>query len=531
MQVGLVLVQALQLANRRGEVLLGPLLLLRRLGLDLGLGGDLLLQRDDRRVGVGDDGLIGLLGLALGLLGLGHERLGLHDQLLEHLHDPRGALAGLVGHLRHRRHGARGGVLPARAALEQGLGGVVLGQARQGLLQDGDGGGLVRDRRLVVEVLGLPRQAGALQLRLRPLELLPVRGDLLLQGLNSVLQLRDVGREVGLEVLRLHGGHLVLLELRLAPVVLLDLVLHLLLQHHDHVVDRLLDLRKGVQLDGVRQHRQLRAVRLRGHLAQRPGRLAAAVLHLGALRGGPAGRAPLQQAVRARGRVLGLVLGQDPDRLRHGNNLRLARRLALLPVLVRVRARHLHVLQEGLVVCQDGLLLAQVFLGLGQLVRGLGQLVLLLLLHFLPSLDLHGLGGAELLERLGAGGLGLLRLAKVCLHLLLQLLEDANDLAALSAVGRVVERSVVSLREHRGGLQGLPHHRGVLSRPAGRGSGVGVVGALLQELVGRDLAQRLRPTFVEAVPAHEVVEVAFHLLVVAVGRPPPLLAASGRAQE
>mmetsp|Transcript_4581 Transcript_4581/g.11560 ORF Transcript_4581/g.11560 Transcript_4581/m.11560 type:complete len:412 (+) Transcript_4581:238-1473(+) len=410
MQVCQVLCETLELEHGGRKVLLGLQLVLRGLGLRLGLHRHQLLQVGDLGVGAGDGLLVCLLGLALRGLGFCHQLLRLRDELLEHLHHPSGTRARLVFHLSHWRHRPRRRVLCALAALEERLVLVVLCHPLRGLLQNINDDSLVGDHLLVVQILLSACEACALQRDLRFLDVVRGLGDVGLQRLDGGRQLRDLGLEVGLAVIRLQRGHLVLLELGLAPVVLLHLVLRLPLQHHDHVVDRLLDLRKGVQLDGVRQHRQLRAVRLRGHLAQRPGRLAAAVLHLGALRGGPAGRAPLQQAVRARGRVLGLVLGQDPDRLRHGNNLRLARRLALLPVLVRVRARHLHVLQEGLVVCQDGLLLAQVFLGLGQLVRGLGQLVLLLLLHLLSGLDLCRLRLAQHVELFGARGLVLLGL-------------------------------------------------------------------------------------------------------------------------
>mmetsp|Transcript_101464 Transcript_101464/g.284493 ORF Transcript_101464/g.284493 Transcript_101464/m.284493 type:complete len:580 (+) Transcript_101464:425-2164(+) len=440
------------------------------------------------------------------------------DQLLDHLHDPCGALVRLVLHLRHRRR--LPGPRPTLGLQEV----VVRREAVQGLLEHLHGHGLVRHGPLELQVLLLAVLGGALevQLELRDLRL---RGlNAVLEGLDRRLELADVGLERLPLVRGLCRRHLVLVQLVLAEVVLLHLVLLLLLQHGDHVVDGLLDLREAVQLHAGRQDGQLRVLRLPRLCAQGLG-------HLPAHRT-LAARGHLDEAaVGAAHCVAGLIRLQDLDRLGHGLHLAQAAVLPLVEVLAAIRAHRLQVPQELRILPEHLLLLLQVLLGLRQVVVRLRLLVLLLLGHLVPVLQLRLLRRTELCEGRGALLLKLLRLGELTLHLLLQLLQDTEDLAALRAVGREVRRALVRLHEGRRGLQGPLHDNGLLLRHASRGAllrrALGLR-RLLQELVLEDGLRlghcRLR---VHAGRPQEVVELP--RLPVLVGRAPrEVLGAEGQ---
>mmetsp|Transcript_43663 Transcript_43663/g.117787 ORF Transcript_43663/g.117787 Transcript_43663/m.117787 type:complete len:245 (-) Transcript_43663:907-1641(-) len=229
------------------------------------------------------------------------------------------------------------------------------------------------------------------------------------------------------------------MDLRLAPVVLLHLILLLDLQHADHLVDGRLHLHEGVQLHAGGQQRELWIARPAGRGPQG----SRGSLPLAGPRRGP----PLQQAVGARHGVSRLVLHQNLHGVSHGFQLGHPGGLALLEVLVSIGTGCLQVAQELLRLGERHLLVLEVLLCFGQLVLGGGELVLLLLVHLLGVLDLVRFCGAQVAEAGPPSLLALLRLLQVALHLLLELLEDAEDLAALSVVGRIVGAAMAGLHE------------------------------------------------------------------------------------
>merc|ERR1719171_1160806 len=79
--------ETLQLLHGVGNLTLGGDLVLLCLGKQSLLGAHLLGQVVDALVGVGHHGLITLLSFHLGLLGVGHQVLGIIDELLNHGHD------------------------------------------------------------------------------------------------------------------------------------------------------------------------------------------------------------------------------------------------------------------------------------------------------------------------------------------------------------------------------------------------------------------------------------------------------------
>mmetsp|Transcript_46919 Transcript_46919/g.125492 ORF Transcript_46919/g.125492 Transcript_46919/m.125492 type:complete len:460 (-) Transcript_46919:70-1449(-) len=227
--------------------------------------------------------------------------------------------------------------------------------------------------------------------------------------------------------------------------------------------------------------------------------------------------------VGAAHRIAGLVSHQDLDGLRDRLHLLQARLLARLEVRVALGAHLVQVHHELLVLTQHLLLLSEVLLRLSKCIVGVCELVLLLLLHLLRLLDLRGLCSAELGESSPPGLFDLLLLGQITLHLLLQLLQHTEDLAAL----RCVSREVIGVRLHesRGRLHGALDNCDVCRRPSGSGRDTGLQklgrgdrirmvdhivcdDGCLQKLVRGD---RLVDDIVhvgvgEAVGAHEVIE-------------------------
>mmetsp|Transcript_36506 Transcript_36506/g.103882 ORF Transcript_36506/g.103882 Transcript_36506/m.103882 type:complete len:467 (+) Transcript_36506:871-2271(+) len=218
-----------------------------------------------------------------------------------------------------------------------------------------------------------------------------------------------------------------------------------------------------------------------------------------------------------------LIALEDLDRLGDRLHLLQTGHLTIVKVRGALRAQIVKVIQEGLVLLQDLLLLIEVLLRLGQGVVHVRELVLLLLLHLLRLLDLRGLCSAELGESSPPGLFDLLLLGQITLHLLLQLLQHTEDLAAL----RCVSREVIGVRLHesRGRLHGALDNCDVCRRPSGSGRDTGLQklgrgdrirmvdhivcdDGCLQKLVRGD---RLVDDIVhvgvgEAVGAHEVIE-------------------------
>mmetsp|Transcript_95729 Transcript_95729/g.252979 ORF Transcript_95729/g.252979 Transcript_95729/m.252979 type:complete len:366 (+) Transcript_95729:516-1613(+) len=336
--------------------------------------------------------------------------------------------------------------------------GVDLLHAGEGLLEDHLRHALVGHGLRVVRILGLPVLA-------RPLHLLLHLRDggrrglnLLVEVVDGLFEVGDLGLQAGLHVVGLLGRAVVFVELVDAPVAVLDLVLLLPLQLNDHLVNLLLDLREGIQLRRGGQHEKRRVVRLLRDLTQELGGLmAAAALAAGG---------ELHEAlVGAAHRIAGLVTHQDLDGLRDRLHLLQARLLAPLEVRVVLGAHLVQVHHELLVFTQHLLLLSEVLLRLSKCIVGVCELVLLLLLHFLGFGDLRLLGIPELGEGCGALLLDLLGLGKVATHLLLQLFQHPEDLAALRGVRRHVGLLVVRLHEGGRGLQGALDDLGVGGGP------------------------------------------------------------------
>mmetsp|Transcript_30564 Transcript_30564/g.46137 ORF Transcript_30564/g.46137 Transcript_30564/m.46137 type:complete len:314 (+) Transcript_30564:205-1146(+) len=243
MEFSVVLRKTLQLSDGVAQARLGREKLLLRIRLGGSLADNLLLKGSDCAVGVGDECFIADLRLHLGRLGGLLEVPCLEDELLDHLHNSSACLVGGVLLLGDRRS-----LLGAALCLKEV---VVGGETIESLLQDGDGHGLVGDGLLEVEVLLFAVLSGSLEIQL----VLGDHGvgvlDLGRQGLDGCLQRGTLGFQFGLEILSLGSGHLGAVELVLAPIVLLHLVFHLLLEGGDHAVNRLLHLRESIQLGGA----------------------------------------------------------------------------------------------------------------------------------------------------------------------------------------------------------------------------------------------------------------------------------------
>merc|ERR1719356_1360767 len=88
------------------------------------------------------------------------------------------------------------------------------------------------------------------------------------EGLDSRLQICDLGNQILLLAFLLLRLQLVCVELVCAEILVLDLICFLLQKLSDHVVDGLLDTSKGIQLDSIGQSRKLRVMELLRDLGQ-----------------------------------------------------------------------------------------------------------------------------------------------------------------------------------------------------------------------------------------------------------------------
>mmetsp|Transcript_34326 Transcript_34326/g.79648 ORF Transcript_34326/g.79648 Transcript_34326/m.79648 type:complete len:408 (-) Transcript_34326:301-1524(-) len=354
-QVALALRERVDLRDRPVEVhlrLLELLLRLRPLLRPVQDGGLLRLHRLRRLLHVLRVGVLGL--------GLGVRRRLLHvlrvlDDVLDHQKHA-GGLAVLLDSLQVGRRWLAGKWRRRRLLHERGelqLQGVIrLLKQRLGLL-------LVGHERLVVGLLLLPIRRGLLALLLEV-------GDLRVQPVNSAVQPGDrqaepldLGLEVFLAVQLLRRRPLVLVQPRDACVPVLDLVLLLLQDLRDHVVDRLLDAQKGVQLHGPDQLLDPATVRLGNNLLEQLHR----ALPLDRIRAPPRNLHKRCRLVVDLGEQLArLIARQDVDRLGHGGNLLLPQLLAILPLLVCQGALNFQPCEELLVGCDRRLCILAVVL-------------------------------------------------------------------------------------------------------------------------------------------------------------------------
>mmetsp|Transcript_31057 Transcript_31057/g.38137 ORF Transcript_31057/g.38137 Transcript_31057/m.38137 type:complete len:273 (-) Transcript_31057:787-1605(-) len=217
--------------------------------------------------GVFAKGLVVLLRLRLHSCGLRFHGLGIRDELLQHQHHTvaTGTLLvsseglGLLGCRDVFLHQGRLALLVVKVA-----------QDTQSLLQQVLGGSLLSNHLLELLVLLLAVLRSQLLLFLKLLDI-GLQGSQVFCGrLHLHLQRLALGVQIGHQALLLICGQLILLKLRDAVVLLLDLVRLFLLQSCHHGIDLLLDNGEPIELGFHGQSLQTQVLRTR--LGQRLGR-------------------------------------------------------------------------------------------------------------------------------------------------------------------------------------------------------------------------------------------------------------------
>merc|ERR1719313_3168118 len=283
--------------------------------------------------------------------------------------------------------------------------------------------------------------------------------DLLRQLRDRRLKLVDLGVE------RLDGRSLLLArlfvrgELRVAPALVLGLLVRLLHQAHDEVLDHLLHLHERVLSNANRERRKYTAVDRRALLAEE-------LSHAGLARVLRSNRELEEGHRRLRlheGRqvLVGVARHragrQDLDRLVDRRKLIRAQLLARLEVRGLLRALRHEVVEVGLVRIAGGRRVRKVALVLRGLLE-LRRLFLRLRLAVLSRrLDLRSQVLNQHLVRMASVALLLLEVRALVLELVLQLLEHVNDAPRLELVrvrlrGRTGEQvlfHLVALRQER----------------------------------------------------------------------------------
>merc|ERR1719327_973382 len=257
-------------------------------------------------------------------------------------------------------------------------------------------------------------------------------------------QLRDRRAElVDLRMKRLDSrrlllaGLLVRRQLRVAPALVLSLLVRLLHQAHDEVLDHLLHLHERILRNADRKRRQHTAVDRRALLAEE-------LSHAGLARVLRAHR-QLKEGHRRllldeRRQILVGVAGnragrQNLDRLVDRGQLVRAELLALLEIRGLLRALRHEVVEVGLVRIAGGRRVREVALVLRGLLE-LRRLLLRLRLAVLSRrLDLRSQVLNQHLVRMASVALLLLEVRALVLELVLQLLEHVNDARRLELVG------------------------------------------------------------------------------------------------
>merc|ERR1719487_2387644 len=240
-ELGRVLGQTLKLRQRRLEVAFGLHEIALGLGLVLAHHHERLLRSLNGIVGVLQEGLVGVLRVALGHDGLALHVLRVVDDALEHRQDAPGARARrvLLEPRRRRRSGGTWGLECLVLRLQEGFLLLLVEslEARKRFIQDLLGRALVSNSRLELGVLGLAVLARALRLHLHLSNLGLLRTDVRLQGVNRRFQVSDLGLDVALLVPWNSSCLLVLGEVGDAEVAVLDLVGFLLLDPDNHFID------------------------------------------------------------------------------------------------------------------------------------------------------------------------------------------------------------------------------------------------------------------------------------------------------
>merc|ERR1719506_2917602 len=276
---------------------------------------------------------------------------------------------------------------------------------------------------------------------------------------HRLVDLRDLSME-RLDSRRLLLARLLVRrQLRVAPALVLGLLVRLLHQAHDEVLDHLLHLHEGVLRNADRERRKHTAVDRRALLAEELG-------HAGLARVLRSNRQLEERHRRLllheRRQVLVGVAGdragrQDLDRLVDGRELIRAELLAGLEVPGLLRALRHEVVEVGLVRIAGGRRVREVALVL----RGLLELRRLLLGLRLPvlgrRLDLRRQVLDQHLVRMASVALLLLEIRALILELVLELLEHVDDARGLELVsvrlrrghGKGVLLHLVALRQER----------------------------------------------------------------------------------
>merc|ERR550514_2227642 len=254
------------------------------------------------------------------------------------------------------------------------------------------------------------------------------------------------------------AGLLVRRQLRVAPALVLGLLVRLLHQAHDEVLDHLLHLHERILRNADRKRRQHAAVDRRALLPEE-------LSHAGlarVLRSNRQLNERHRRLLNERRQVLVGVAGnrtggQDLDRLVDGGQLVRAELLALLEIRGLLRALRNQVVEVGLVSVAGGRRVREVALVLRCLLE-LRRLLLSLRLAVLGRrLDLRRQVLDQHLVRVASVALLLLEIRALILELVLQLLEHVNDARGLELVrvglrGRNGERvlfHLVALRQER----------------------------------------------------------------------------------
>merc|ERR1719460_1845035 len=425
-EVRVLVHELLQLVQSRGQLHLRRHLILLRRGFFLALVGDGTNLVLNGGVRVLDERLVGLLRVGLRLDGVRLHRLRFGDDLLQHAHHPAGSGGLLVG-LEPGRRRRTGRLLGARLVLRLHESLVV--EALEHVERRGEKLlrlALVRDNLLEILVLELTVLTGTLQLDAGFLDLRVQRRDRLREFIDVGLQVVDLGLK-RLDVALLHLSlDFVLVQRLNAEILHLDVVVLLLLQVRDHPVDFLDDLLESIETHTRRQRRHARlAGRLRNavqDLLRRCHTLGLLLLrNLDEVEGGSEG-------------VVRVVRAQDGEGLANSLNLFLARLRALLVLRVRHLARLLQVEQENLVRIQRRARVVEVLLRLGEFLIRVGELLGLRVALVRAGFDLRLLRGLEIVVRLLALHLLLLRARQVALEGLLHLLQDSENSARLRRV-------------------------------------------------------------------------------------------------
>mmetsp|Transcript_103240 Transcript_103240/g.298658 ORF Transcript_103240/g.298658 Transcript_103240/m.298658 type:complete len:526 (-) Transcript_103240:36-1613(-) len=300
-----------------------------------------------------------------------------------------------------------------------------------GLLEDHLREPVVLNRLLEVRSLRLPILRGAFHLLLHVSDGLFRGLDLLGQVLDRLLKIGDLGLQLRLLRIGFFGGPVVLVHLVDAPVTMRNLVLLLLPQFHDHLVDLRNHLLEGILLCAHRQKRNLRRACAGGDLAQGRRRSATTINESGAGHGRGLHEGDVHSLVEV---GEGGVVIDDLDRVLDGGDLLQAVVDALLELLCALRALLLQPLQERSVepqLCKHILKLLErlsVFLLEGR------DLLVEFGLQLPPRSDLLLLCSLKRSVILDAFCLSFLQAAQVLLKVLLHLLKNAKDLAALWGV-------------------------------------------------------------------------------------------------